>query len=240
MLSSPVVNRLESGSVEPDIGRARKRRHHSGTEDEIIFHIFKARHSYLSNNLESSAFDLGIAFHYIADGLCPSADDSRRHAAWERAISSIKSPYVLLVFSIIVSPEELLNKSFCHDARSPEHSLESSIDLCYSVLELTWRPKDDMLPIEHELIDKTKLLKPDMRAYELYCLSYLLLWPISLLVGYGLGVLTRNNFIFLIGFIGTIALFAYLDTYLKDKYFNQKLRLDKKCKRILQWYNFKG
>jgi hypothetical protein len=76
--SESVLQNLKRGSTYPDFMHKRRAHHHS-RESDIKTHVLRARYWFLHNEFSRSAFDLGIAFHYIADATCPGSDKGRKH-----------------------------------------------------------------------------------------------------------------------------------------------------------------
>jgi len=87
---APVCEYLVFSSTAPDTQPGFPRVHHTGGQWErtVVDCVLEARRGFLNDDVESTTWYLGIAFHWIADDFCPSAShthgDPEAHAQFER------------------------------------------------------------------------------------------------------------------------------------------------------------
>jgi len=162
-----VLAKLKEGSIWPDSIHIRKA-HHKNRQDDIMKYLLAARKYFLQNNLSQSAFCLGVAFHYIADGTCPGSEDSA-HDSWEREISRLPLPKK--VFSVsFPTPNHLFNHieyELGIKRRTETSSFYTTLNLCSGIPELVWKASKDKNKLEEELIIRAKSELPDKLSYNL-------------------------------------------------------------------------
>jgi hypothetical protein len=79
---------LELGSVVPDVWRDYP--HHYGKEAAIKKRVTLARKAWLCNQNAQACFELGVAFHYLADKWTLMRGSDPRHTKWEKEIDNCK------------------------------------------------------------------------------------------------------------------------------------------------------
>jgi len=176
--------RLKEGSTWPDRIHTR-RAHHKDREDDIMNYILAARKYFLQNNLSDSAFCLGVAFHYIADGTCPGSRDSA-HNSWEREISRLPLPKKLFTFSF-ETPNHLFSDiryQLGRKRRTESSSFYTTLRLCSSIPELVWRSVEDKNSLEEELIVRAKSELPKKLSYNLSILFIFVALGLNVLLAF--------------------------------------------------------
>jgi hypothetical protein len=182
-LSEEEKESLLKGSIEPDYwlsDRLLKRPHHRGRIDEIEKWVLKAREEFLKGNKKQSAYNLGIALHFIGDYTIPSATTriryrygrgaglktyharqraKKRHKTFEEEMSEAKVGKIELFtfktpLEIVSTIKRMLVKQF-----SPAKSLSRVYQVSYAVSEIVWRDSDRLSPEESELLKKIPSLK---------------------------------------------------------------------------------
>jgi hypothetical protein len=159
------LRELKQGSIYPD-SINRRIAHHQNREKDIMFNILTARKLFLQNKQTESAFHMGIAFHFIADGTCPGAKNPK-HNAWEREISQLLIPRYLLP-KIGTTPNNLfheINEELEEPKRTAKSSFETTIRLCSEVPSVVWKSTDDITVQDKKLINEARKQLPDKLSY---------------------------------------------------------------------------
>ncbi|MCD6318020.1 hypothetical protein J7M02_03015 [Candidatus Aerophobetes bacterium] len=138
---------LIKGSVEPDKQKNDKKAHHHGREKEIALLILSARKAFLQGikgagnkkKLEESAYLLGRAFHFIADGCTTSSKVGIDHHEWEEEvarsyINKLSSDELGSMKEAIVKAINLIPKG------NPRKELNNAIEICLFVTNSIWSP----------------------------------------------------------------------------------------------------
>ena len=198
-----IVDRLRSGTEYADVlastGRGKR-----NTQKVTLDCITRARTLFLKGMLDESAYYLGIAFHSISEATCPAviqtydanirAETRRRHDAWLDHIASLTLPKASS--SQFRTPRDMEKRlARLTQSNSPYSSLRTSVELCASVLELTWRPATVQTEDEEKVINEAKRNMPGKQmktlvwacaglavCLDLVAFSRAALWP-SLAVG---------------------------------------------------------
>jgi len=138
---------LIKGSVEPDEQRDDEKAHHHGREKEIALLILSAREAFLQGikgagnkkKLEESAYLLGRAFHFIADGCTTSLKVGIDHHEWEEEIaqsyiSELSSDELGSMKEAVAKAINLIPKG------NPRKELNNAIEICLFVANSVWSP----------------------------------------------------------------------------------------------------
>lgn len=138
---------LIRGSIEPDEQKDDKKAHHHGREEEIALLILSAREAFLQGikgagdkkKLEESAYLLGRAFHFIADGCTTSKDVGIEHHEWEEkvdqsCIERLSSDEVGSMKRTIIKAINLIPTG------KPGEELNNAIEICLFVANSVWSP----------------------------------------------------------------------------------------------------
>jgi hypothetical protein len=179
-----ILIRLKEGSTWPDRIHTR-RAHHKNREDDIMNYILAARKYFLQDDLSESAFCLGVAFHYIADGTCPGSEDPE-HNSWEREISRLPLPKRLFPFSP-KTPNDLFSTikyELNIKRRTENSSFYATLRLCSSIPELVWKSVEDKNSSDEELIVHAKSELPDKSSYNLSILMIFVALGLNILLAF--------------------------------------------------------
>jgi Zinc dependent phospholipase C len=162
-----ILSRLKEGSTWPDRVQTR-RAHHTDRQRDIMHYILAARKYFLQDNFTESAFYLGIAFHYIADGTCPASTDPS-HNSWEREIGRLPLPRRLFSASFS-TPNQLFNH-IEHELgvkrKTENSSFYTTLSICSGIPTLVWRAVENKNNLEEELINRAKSELPNKLSYNL-------------------------------------------------------------------------
>lgn len=180
------INQIKRGSVSPDSAGWSKA-HHTGREGHVESLIISARRTFNKGDLTSSAYLLGIIFHFIADGNCPGAslrrgDDLSKHSRWEQEISKLPLPQPRLYPMSCAT--DILGMEVTRRRLSPHSSLRESVELCLSIIELVWRPIDSKTPKEKALIEKAITELPRVPLIIAAHLPVIVGWILPVALGY--------------------------------------------------------
>jgi len=175
-LSDEEKEDLIKGSLQPDYwisDKLLKRAHHYGRIKEIEKYIIKAREEFLKGDIKQSAYNLGIALHFIGDYPVPSASTKiryfygrgaglktyharqrakKRHKAFEEEMSEAQIGEIELFtlktpLEIIPTIKRMLVKQF-----SPAESLTRVYQISYAICEIVWRNPNKLSQEEKELL----------------------------------------------------------------------------------------
>jgi hypothetical protein len=242
-----VLEELRQGSIQPDRERAYSGlAHHHSREVGIVRLIFRAREAFLNGDDKSSAECLGLAFHFISDGTCPGSTKhpdysqqprrrvsyigpvnraKQRHNEWEYKVSTLPVPQLRKESDRIniATPKQLDGILFSKKSINPRASIIDSIEMCYAVLVLTWRPLNKITDIEKQLIEETKNQSPS----QLFLIGFVFLEVIGFAIPVVLAVMLHTGW-FLLGIIAWI--------WLHYKFADPVWERISKLRSILKWY----
>lgn len=246
-ITPQVLEELRKSSILPDMDRALSRQaHHHSREAGIVRLIFRARDAFLNGDDKSSAEYLGLAFHFISDGTCPRSTEhpgysehpSRRvsyrkrvhrakqiHNEWEYKVSTVPTPQLRKKSDRIniSTPKQLDGILFSKTSINPRASIVDSIEMCFAVLELTWRPLNKITQEEKALIEETKNQSPS----QLFIIGFALLEVTLFAVPVVLAVMLHQEW-FLLGIIACV--------WLHYKFADPVWERINKFRSILKWY----
>jgi len=230
-VSSDVLQGFRDGSILPDNEKPyRTAAHHHSRELDIVWLITRGRQEFLNNNLGLSAKYLGAAFHFIADGTCPSTKDGATvHRVWEQKVSKIRLPDMPAGGTKfeIRTPSQLSKLTFSKTSANPEASITNSINMCYAILELAWRPLDRLTAEEQLSISKAKAVMPSKSSKFISNIIGVL----CLALFFGSIIVTSRGYSPWF-FIGMLPFPLYSVAYLYSE------SREKKAKFLNEWYRF--
>jgi len=220
----------------PDTYATRKA-HHRGREEDVRLLVEEARKQYLLGELTTSAYTLGMAFHFIADGTCPGTSTKpglhryqreqgylrRLHNRWESEVHSLPVPRVHLLR--MGTPNEVLLMPVEYEARDPSSSLRKSLERCLAVLELVWRPPSGTNAEEEALIEKAKADMPSMRSRVLYRLPFLI-WILPVVLSISVSG----------WFLASYPLIFWFHAWFDERHSEPVMAKYRWCRFILKWY----